>query len=42
VADARASLTPAEMVERKLANLLKRNPLPVSHRMTDSRPARSR
>jgi hypothetical protein len=36
VADSRAGLTPAEMVERKLAHLLKRNPLPVSHLMTRS------
>ena len=34
VADARAGLTPAQMVERKLASLLKSNPLPVSHFMT--------
>jgi hypothetical protein len=33
VADTRATLTPAEMVERKLLSLLKSNPLPVSHRM---------
>jgi hypothetical protein len=33
VADTRANLTPAAMVERKLLSLLKSNPLPVSHRM---------
>jgi len=42
VADARAHLTPAQMVERKLLFLLKSNPLPVSHMMTVYRPARSR
>jgi hypothetical protein len=31
VADARAALTPAEMVERKLISLLKNNALAVSH-----------
>ena len=30
VADSRAGLTPAEMVERKLASLLESVPLPVS------------
>jgi hypothetical protein len=30
VADPRAELTPSQMVERKLVNLLKSNPLPVS------------
>jgi hypothetical protein len=30
VADARATLTPAQMVERKLISLLKNNPLAVS------------
>jgi hypothetical protein len=30
VTDARAGLTPAQMVERKLVWLLKTNPLPVS------------
>jgi hypothetical protein len=29
--DARGSLTPAQMVERKLVQLLRGNPLPVSH-----------
>jgi hypothetical protein len=37
VADARASLTPAQMVERKLVFLLKSTPLPVSQLMTRSR-----
>jgi hypothetical protein len=31
VADTRAGVSPAEFVERKLAGLLKDNPLPVSH-----------
>jgi hypothetical protein len=31
VADPRASLTPAEMVERKLVTLLRSNALPISH-----------
>src|SRR5206468_3803574 len=31
VVDARAHLTPAQMVERKLASLLKRAPLPLSN-----------
>jgi hypothetical protein len=31
IADTRAGLTPAELVERKLVSLLKSNPLPVSH-----------
>jgi hypothetical protein len=30
VADARAAMTPAQMVERKLVSLLKGGPLPVS------------
>ena len=42
VADVRASLTPAQMVERKLVFLLKSNPLPVSHLMTGSRSLRGR
>jgi hypothetical protein len=42
VADARAGLTPAQMVERKLASLLKSQPLPVSHLMTAKRTSRSR
>jgi hypothetical protein len=42
VADARAGLTPAQMVERKLGVLLKSNPLPVSHLMTGSRSIRAR
>jgi hypothetical protein len=40
VADARAGLTPAQMVERKLLSLLKTNPLPVSQMMAGSRPFR--
>ncbi len=31
IADTRAGLTPAQLVERKLMSLLKSNPLPVSH-----------
>jgi hypothetical protein len=42
VADARAGLTPAQMVEHKLATLLKSQPLPVSHMMTARRTSRSR
>ena len=42
VTDARAGLTPAQMVERKLVALLKTNPLPVSHVMAGSRPLRVR
>jgi hypothetical protein len=42
VADARAGLTPAQMVEHKLASLLKSQPLPVSHMMTAKRTSRSR
>jgi hypothetical protein len=42
VADARAGLTPAQMVERKLASLLKSQPVPVSHMMTGRRTSRSR
>ena len=42
VTDARAGLTPAQMVERKLVSLLKSNPLPVSHVMAASRPLRVR
>lgn len=42
VADARASMTPAQMVERKLVSLLKSNPLPVSHLKTGARSLRSR
>jgi hypothetical protein len=37
VADARAHLTPSQMVERKLVSLLKANPLPVSQVMSGSR-----
>jgi hypothetical protein len=36
VADARAGLTPAQMVEHKLVFLLKSTPLPVSQLMTRS------
>jgi hypothetical protein len=42
VADARAGVTPAQMVERKLASLLKSQPLPVSHLMTARRTSRGR
>jgi hypothetical protein len=42
VTDVRASLTPAQMVERKLVSLLKSNPLPVSHLMTGPRTFRGR
>jgi hypothetical protein len=41
VADARAGLTPAQMVEHKLASILKCQPLPVSHRITANRIGRS-
>jgi hypothetical protein len=34
VADARAGLTPAQFVERKLVALLQATPLPVSHLQT--------
>jgi len=37
VRDARAGLTPAQMVERKLISLLKGAPLPVSHLQTAAR-----
>ena len=37
VADVRAGLTPSEMVERKLASLLKSSPLPISHFRTGQR-----
>jgi hypothetical protein len=42
VADTRAALTPAQLVERKLVYLLNANPLPVSHVMAGSRPLRPR
>jgi hypothetical protein len=42
VADVRATLTPAQMVERKLLSLLKSSPLPVSHLMTGNRSSRQR
>lgn len=40
VVDARAGLTPAEVVERKLATLLKGRPLPVSHLLSACRTRR--
>jgi hypothetical protein len=40
VNDARAGLTPAQQVERKLMSLLKSSPLPVS-RLQDAGPHRS-
>ncbi len=42
VTDERAGLTPAQMVERKLASLLKSQPLPVSHLITARRTSRGR
>jgi hypothetical protein len=42
VADPRAALTPAQMVERKLASLLKRQPLPISLLRTARRTSHSR
>jgi hypothetical protein len=42
VADPRAALTPAQMVERKLALLLSSQPLPVSHLTTTRPTSRSR
>jgi hypothetical protein len=42
VEDVRAGLTPSQMVERKLVNLLKSNPLPVSHLMAGARLVRAR
>jgi hypothetical protein len=36
VADVRAGLTPAQMVERKLASLLKATPLPMSRLQASS------
>src|SRR5262249_37978734 len=42
IEDARASLTPAQMVERKLVSLLKSNPLPISQMMTGQRSLRAR
>jgi hypothetical protein len=41
VVDARAGLSPAQMVERKLASLLKSHSLPVSHLMTSRRTSRN-
>jgi hypothetical protein len=40
VTDARAGLTPAQMVEHKLVWLLKTTPLPVSQVRAGSRPLR--
>ena len=37
IPDARARLTPAQMVERKLLSTLRRCPLMVSHLQTNSR-----
>lgn len=37
VADARGSLTPAELVEQKVASTLKTSPLPISSLRTMSR-----
>lgn len=37
VADTRANMTPAQMVERKLLLLLRDQPLPVSQRLTTRR-----
>jgi hypothetical protein len=42
VTDARAGLTPAQLVERKLVALLKTNPLPISHVRAGSHPLRLR
>jgi hypothetical protein len=42
VVDARAGLSPAQMVERKLASLLGGHSLPVSHLMTSRRTSRNR
>jgi hypothetical protein len=42
ITDARAGLTPAQMVERKLVSLLKSNPLPVSHVQLEAGPFRRR
>jgi hypothetical protein len=36
VADVRAGLTPAQMVERKLVSLLKATPLPMSRMQTSN------
>jgi len=38
IADARADLRPAEMVEQKLRSLLKGGPLPLSHVRTAGLP----
>jgi hypothetical protein len=37
VMDSRAGVTPSQAVERKLASLLKGQPLPVSHLLSASR-----
>jgi hypothetical protein len=42
IADARAALTPAEMVERKLLCVLKGGSLPVSHVRLPGLPPRGR
>ncbi len=42
VADPRGEMTPAQMVERKLASLLNTRPLPVSHLRTARRTLRGR
>jgi hypothetical protein len=36
VTDARAGLTPAQMVDRKLVSLLRNQPLPLSRRQTNT------
>jgi hypothetical protein len=38
VSDARAGLTPAQLVERKLVSMLRSGPLPVSRLQGPSRP----
>lgn len=38
VADGRAELTPSQLVEQKLIDLLKESPLPVSHVQRRMRP----
>ena len=37
IADARSGLTPSQMVERRLASLLKATPLPLSRLQTTTR-----
>jgi hypothetical protein len=41
VTDARAGLTPAQMVERKLVSLLRSTPLPVSQLQSTRGPSRA-